>query len=125
MKRYIGKSWEDFEDSRIATAVHLRPAQYKKFKFIREEAESGNELAKKYLELGHNEEVSIDWAFKRIRDHKREQRMWKMMELAEKSNFRYDSQDELIEFIASEVEKYGLDPANEQDIDSYLNSKIG
>jgi hypothetical protein len=123
-KRYVGKSWKDFEDSRKARAIHLRPSQYKKFKYIREEADSGNELAKKYLELGQNEEVSIEWAFRIIRDDKREQRVWKMMELAKKSNFQHDGLDQLIEFFASELKKEGLDPTNEQDIDSYLESKI-
>ena len=36
----------------------------------------------------------------------------------------YDNEIELVQFIASEMQKEGLDPSNEENLDSYLNTKI-
>jgi hypothetical protein len=53
----------------------------------------------------------------------RQQRMLKMMAIADDRHFIYDNEIELVQFIASEMEKEGLDLNNEENLDSYLNTK--
>ena len=50
--------------------------------------------------------------------------MLKMMAIADDRHFTYDNEIELIQFIASEMEKEGLDIANEENLDSYLNTEF-
>ncbi|HYV52280.1 MAG TPA: hypothetical protein VE971_03210 [Candidatus Eisenbacteria bacterium] len=47
-----------------------------------------------------------------------------MMAIADDRHFTYDNEIELIQFIASEMEKEGLDVNNEENLDSYLNTKF-
>ena len=123
-KRYVGKNLEDFGLRKIAKEVNLRPSQYIKFKFIQQEASNGNVVAKQYLEKLRNEEVSIDWAYRVITNTIREQRTLKMMAIADQKHLNHQNEAELIEIIASEMQKEGLDLNNEENLDSYLNSKI-
>jgi len=102
----------------------LKPSQYTKFIFIQGEADKGNVLAKQYLEKLRKEEVSIDWAHRVLINQIRQQRMLKMMTMADNRHFSYDSEIELVQFIASEMEKEGLDVNNEENLDSYLNTKF-
>ena len=46
------------------------------------------------------------------------------MAIAEQRHLTHNNPDELIEIIASEMQRQGLDPTNEENLDSYLNSKI-
>ena len=48
--------------------------------------------------------------------------MLKMMAMADNRHFSYDNEIELVQFIASEMEKEGLDLSNEENLDSYLNT---
>ncbi len=123
-KRYVGKNFEDFMIRKIAKEVKLKPSQYTKFMFIEREASKGNVLAKLYLEKLRKEEVSIDWAHRVIIDSNREQRALKMMAIADDRHFSYDNEIELVQFIASEMQEEGLDLNNEENLDSYLNTKI-
>ena len=123
-KRYVGKNLEDFGLRKIAKEVNLRPSQYTKFKFIQQEASNGNVVAKQYLEKLRNEEVSIDWAYRVIINSIRQQRMLKMMAIAYDRHFSYDNEIELVQLIASEMQKEGLDVNNEECLDSYLNTKF-
>ena len=50
--------------------------------------------------------------------------MLKMMSIADDRHFSYDNEMELVQFIASEMQKEGLDLNNEENLDSYLNTKI-
>ena len=50
--------------------------------------------------------------------------MLKMMVIADDRRFSYDSEIELVQFIASEMQNEGLDLNNEENLDSYLNTKI-
>ena len=43
----------------------------------------------------------------------REQRILKMITVAEKRHLNHNNPDELIEIIASEMQRQGLDPTNE------------
>ena len=54
----------------------------------------------------------------------REQRTLKMITVAEQRHLNHNNPDELIEIIASEMRKEGLDLTNEENLDSYLNSKV-
>jgi hypothetical protein len=54
----------------------------------------------------------------------RQQRMLKMMAIANDRHFSYDNENDLVDFIASEMQKQGLDINNEENLDSYLNTKI-
>ncbi|MGB6527894.1 MAG: hypothetical protein WBF33_07280 [Candidatus Nitrosopolaris sp.] len=123
-KRYVGKNLEDFRLRKLAKEIKLRPSQIIKFKFIEQQASKGNVLAKQYLEKLRKEEVSIDWAHRVLINSIREQRMLKMMAIADNRHFSYDNEIELMQFTASEMEKEGLDINNEEDLDSYLNTKI-
>ena len=93
-------------------------------KFIQQEAANDNILAKQYLEKLRKEEVSIDWAHRVLINNIRQQRMFKMMAIAYDSHFSYDNEIELLQFIASEMQKEGLDVNNEESLDSYLNTKF-
>jgi hypothetical protein len=92
--------------------------------FIQQEASKDNVLAKQYLQKLRKEEVSIDWAHRVLINSIRQQRMLKMMAIADNRHFTYDDEIELVQFIASEMQKEGLDLNNEEDLDSYLNTKF-
>jgi hypothetical protein len=53
-----------------------------------------------------------------------QQRMLKMMVIADDRHFIYQNEDDLVDFIASEMQKEGLDLNNEENLDSYLNTKF-
>jgi hypothetical protein len=91
---------------------------------MEQEASKGSILAKQYLEKLRNEEVSIDWAYRVLINNIRQQRMLKMMAIADDRHFSYDNEIELVRFIALEMKKEGLDLSNEENLDSYLNTKI-
>jgi hypothetical protein len=120
-KRYVGKNFDDFAIRKIAKEVKLRPSQYIKFTFIEREASKGNVLAKQYLEKLKKEEVSIDWAHRVLISSIRQQRMLKMIAIADDKHFRYNNEIELVQFITSEMQKEGSD---EENLDSYLNTKF-
>ncbi|MGC2573773.1 MAG: hypothetical protein WA364_19845 [Candidatus Nitrosopolaris sp.] len=92
--------------------------------FIEEQAGKGNVLAKQYLEKLRKEEVSIDWAHRVLIYVIRQQRMLKMMAIADNKHFSYQNENDLIDFIASEMQKEGLDLNDEENFDSYLNTKF-
>jgi hypothetical protein len=53
----------------------------------------------------------------------RQQRMLKMMAIADDRQFSYQNEDDLVDF-ASEMQNEGLDVNNEENLDSYLNTKF-
>ena len=63
-------------------------------KFIKQEASKDNVLAKQYLEKLRKEEVSIDWAYRVLINGIRQQRMLKMMAIADDRHFSYDNEIE-------------------------------
>ncbi|MFY9868736.1 MAG: hypothetical protein WAK17_03375, partial [Candidatus Nitrosopolaris sp.] len=83
-----------------------------------------NVLAKQYLEKLRIEEVSIDWAHRVLINSIRQQRMLKMMAITDDRHFTYQNENDLVDFIASDMQKEGLDLNNEENLDSYLNSKF-
>jgi hypothetical protein len=95
-----------------------------KLKFIQQEASKGNVLAKQYLDKLRKEEASIDWAHRVLISSIRQQTTLKMIAIADDRHFIYQVKDELVDFIASEMQKEGLDIANEENLDSYLNTKF-
>jgi hypothetical protein len=98
--------------------MKVRPSQLIKLKFIQQEASKDNVLAKQYLEKLRIEEVSIDWAHRVLINSIRQQRMLKMMAIADDRHFTYQNENDLIDFIASEMQKEGLDLNNEENLDS-------
>jgi hypothetical protein len=50
--------------------------------------------------------------------------MLKMMAIADDIHFSYDNEIELVQLIASEMKKEGLDLDKEENLDSYLNTKF-
>jgi hypothetical protein len=46
------------------------------------------------------------------------------MAIADDRHFSYDNEIELIQFIASEMRREELDVNNEENLDSYLNTKF-
>jgi hypothetical protein len=123
-KRYVGKSFEDFRLRKIANEIKLKSSLLIKFKFIKQQASKGNVVAKQYLDKLRKEAVSIDWVHRVLINHIRQQRMLKMMTIADDRHFSYQNKNDLVEFIASEMQKEGLDPNNEENLDSYLNTKF-
>src|SRR5215472_9959616 len=95
-----------------------------KIKLIQHEASKGNALAKQYLEKLRKEQVSIDWAHRVLINSIRQQRMLKMMAIADDRHFSYDNETELVRFIDLEMQKEGLDLNIEENLDSYLNTKF-
>ena len=118
-KKYIGKTPDELRSRKIAKQVGTTRTKMKKSKFIAEMAQKGNIIAQKYVEKLKNESVSVDWAYKVLRNSVEEQRMLKMIIFAEQRHLNYNNLDELIELIASEMRKQGLDPTNVDDFDSY------
>ena len=104
-KRYIGKNLEAFRLRQIAKEIKLKPSQYAKFKFIEQQANRGNVLAKQYIEKLRKEEVSIDWAHRVLINSIRHQRMLKMMTVADDRHFNDQNENDLIDFITSEMQK--------------------
>ena len=89
-KRYVGKNLEDFGLRKIAKEIKIKPSLLIKFKFIEQQVSKGNILAKQYLEKLRKEEVSIDWAHRVLINQIRQQRLLKMMTIADNSHFSYD-----------------------------------
>ena len=108
----------------LAKEIKLRPSQLIKLRFIQREASKDNVLAKQYLEKLRIEEVSIDWAHRVLINSIRQQRMLKMMAITDDRHFTYQNENDLVDFIASEMQKEGLDLNNEENLDSYLNTKF-
>ena len=104
-KKYVGKNLEDFVIRRIDKEIKVKPSQLIKLKFIEQEASKGNVLAKQYLEKLRKEKVSVDWAHRLLINSIRQQRMLKMMAIADDRHFIYDNEIELVAFIASEMQK--------------------
>jgi hypothetical protein len=77
-------------------------------------------VGKQYLKKLKKEEVSIDWAHRVLINSIRQQRMLKMMAIPDDRHFSYDDEIELVQFVASEMEKEGLDVNNEENLDNYL-----
>jgi hypothetical protein len=123
-KRYVGKSFEAFRLRQIAKEIKLKPSLIIKFKFVEQQANKGDAIAKQYLEKLKKEEVSIDWAHRVLVNGIRQQRMLKMMTIADNRHFSYDNENDLVDFIASEMQKEGLDLNNEENLDGYLNTKF-
>ncbi|PWU82270.1 MAG: hypothetical protein DLM72_02580 [Candidatus Nitrosopolaris wilkensis] len=96
-KRYVGKSREDYRNSEMAKKIDLTLTQYRKSKFVRDEASKGNPLVIQYLEKLKNHEVSIDWTYGVIINSNRKQRALKMMAIADQKHLNYDNEIELIE----------------------------
>ena len=48
--------------------------------------------------------------------------MLKMLAIADQKHLNHDNETELIDIIASEMQRQGLNPTNEDNFDSYLNS---
>jgi hypothetical protein len=46
------------------------------------------------------------------------------MSIADDRHFSYDNEIEPVRFIASEMQEEGLDLSNEENLDSYLNTKF-
>jgi hypothetical protein len=46
------------------------------------------------------------------------------MTIADDRHFSYQNENDLVNFISSEMQKQGLDLSNEENLDSYLNTKI-
>jgi hypothetical protein len=50
--------------------------------------------------------------------------MLKLMAIADNKHFSYQNENDLVDFIASEMQKEGSDLNNEENLDSYLNTKF-
>jgi hypothetical protein len=119
-KKYLGKNFEAFRLRQIAKEIKFKPRVLIKFKFIEQQANQGNAVAKQYLEKLRNEEISI----KKLINSIRQQRMLKMMTIADNRHFSYQNENDLVDFITSEMQKEGLDLNNLENLDNYLNTKF-
>ena len=74
----------------IAKEIKIKPSLLIfQFKFIEEQASKGNVLAKQYLDKLRNEEASIDWAHRVLISSIRQQKILKMMAIADNRHFSY------------------------------------
>ena len=94
------------------------------FTGTRQHASKGNVLAKQYFDKLRKEEVSIDWAHRVLINSIRQQRMLRTMTFANDRHFSYQNENDLVDFIASEMQKEGFGPNNEESTHSYLNTKF-
>ena len=46
------------------------------------------------------------------------------MTIADNRHFDYQNENDLVDFIASEMQKEGLEVNNEENLDGYLNTKL-
>jgi len=67
-------------------------------------------VAQEYLEKLKKGNASPDWAYKVLVNSIREQRMLKMIAVAEQRHLNHNNPDELIELIASEIAKARIRP---------------
>jgi hypothetical protein len=104
-KMYVGKSLDAFRLRQIAKEIKVKLSQYMKFKFIERQASKDNPLAKRYLEKLRKEEASIDWVHRVLISSIRQQRTLKMMAIADDRHFSYQNENDLLDFIASEMQK--------------------
>ena len=116
----IGHVLIPINQRRQLAALMIRITKAEEWYLLQQEASKDNVLAKQYLEKLR----SIDWAHRVLINSIREQRMLKMMTIADDRHFSYDNEIDLVQFIASEMEKEGLDVNNEENLDSYLNTKF-
>lgn len=124
-KKYIGKSLEDYKFRQIAKAVELTPTRLMKSKFLKEEASKGDPSAQKYLEKLKQGKVSIDRAYKVLISSQREARLFRMIEIADHKQIRYEDENQLFKTIASIMESHGFDPMYVEEWDRYLKSDLG
>ena len=123
-KKYIGRSWEDYITRQNAIKADLKPSQLKKYKYLRNHASKGNSLTISYLEKIEKGKVSIEWAYRVVVASKKENRILMLMVIADKEHLRYANEQELWNLISIQMQKQGVDPTNEESIDSYINSKF-
>ncbi|MDQ6864019.1 MAG: hypothetical protein M3044_09360 [Thermoproteota archaeon] len=123
-KKYIGKTLDELLLRKVAKQADTTPTKMRKLKVIKDTAQRGNLVAQEYLQKLKSGDVSPDWAYKVLVNSIREQRTLKMIIIAQQRHLNHNNPDELIELFASEMQKQGLDPTNEDNIDSYLNSRI-
>jgi hypothetical protein len=50
--------------------------------------------------------------------------MLKMVAITDDRHFNHENENDLVDFIAYEMRKEGLDLNNEENLDSYLNTKF-
>jgi hypothetical protein len=134
-KKYIGKSWNDYYHKLSIKAMSDATGgwdhtirQFNKYEFISQQAKNGlcRKLAKEYCEKLEQspKKVSIDWAYKQLKQRVSEVRLWKAIHIAKKENFVYDSPAELMGFIQKDMERLELDPTNMEVLDSYLKRRV-
>jgi hypothetical protein len=46
------------------------------------------------------------------------------MAIADNGHISYQNENDLVDFIESEIRKEGIDPNNEENLDSYLNTEF-
>lgn len=131
-KKYVGKSWDDYYDRKgtkalmEATGGEHTIREWKKYEFIHKEADKGNKLAQTYNKKINETlpTVGINWAYKQLKQDIRDRRCFKMVCIAKKHNWVYESPRELIHVIVSDMESKGLDATNMDVFDSYLKSNV-
>ena len=130
-KRYLGKSLEDYEAKLLWKASNKTIGGGKitfitktKLEYIFRQADNGNEFAQTYRKKLDEGLISIDWAYKKVKEHVEDHRVVRALLLAERRGYRTDKPEELISFIISEMKDKGLEADTEEQFDGYLNSEF-
>lgn len=127
-KKYIGKDYGKglLRLYNLPSCKHFAVTwtEVQKALFVKEQAEKGNELAKKYVVKLSAGEVSLEWGYKMVKEDIDGKRYFKMLRIAEKKGFKFESSEDLSNFIDSDMENKGFDITSKNALDSYLNSEI-
>jgi hypothetical protein len=119
-----------------ANAAQTSPSKMRKTKFVMAEAKKGNKLAKEYEPKLYAGQVSIEWAYKRIRRKIVQDRLNATYEkITQRMDLNTKAKGEAIVdneetrlttaiIAANLMLKAGLDITSEQDIDKFLSSNI-
>lgn len=128
-KIYVGKSLEEYyykQSIRVTNKVagsDMTFTQWKKMEYILKHSNQGNSFAEEYLKKVDKKQVSVEWAYKQVRDQIGFSRILKAKQLAKKKGFEYETNSKLVHLIGKDMESKGID-ITEDNVDSYLNSEF-
>ena len=109
-KMYLGKSMADYYEGRICKIVKIPHSHYRKFKYVINLAEKGHPIAMEYKKKVDDEEVSMDWAFRRVRQSMGERRTQMALMEMTKKGLDIDDQDAVLDYAFNKITEEMLLP---------------
>jgi hypothetical protein len=136
-KKYIGKSWDEYYQKRgeqkvdEMTGGHWTHSQWQKVHYLNDMAEKGIPIAKEYWDRfnerkpgifkNHRQRVSIDWAYKVVKERINEDRFLKVLRIAkQKEGIEwFHNNDEYINYLKKLMKDNNLE--NTDELDDWLH----